>query len=175
MAVGQALLLEEGLAAVTHRRVAAAAGIGRRTLYRHWPDSRALLRDVLAMTRAPSAPPRTAFDDALVAHLEAMEAALHDGPLAYILSTLFAEAAHDPAIEALRAELAEAGCAPLASLLRHAVADGVMPRDLDVDAAVASLEGPILHDAIVSRRRTGPERVRTLVDRLITAPPTRSR
>jgi AcrR family transcriptional regulator len=32
------LLRTEGPGAVTHARVAEAAGVGRATIYRHWPD-----------------------------------------------------------------------------------------------------------------------------------------
>jgi AcrR family transcriptional regulator len=41
------LLLEEGWDAVTHVRVAAASGVGRATVYRHWPSCTDLLHDVL--------------------------------------------------------------------------------------------------------------------------------
>jgi AcrR family transcriptional regulator len=47
------LLEQAGPAAVTHQRVAAHAGVGRATVYRHWPDPEQLLRDAMALVRLP--------------------------------------------------------------------------------------------------------------------------
>jgi AcrR family transcriptional regulator len=43
---GREILLNEGWDALTQRRVAEVAGIGRATVYRHWPDRISLLVDV---------------------------------------------------------------------------------------------------------------------------------
>ncbi len=53
LAAARALLEEDGPAAVTHQRVAARAGLGRATVYRHWPAAEQLLGDVLADARLP--------------------------------------------------------------------------------------------------------------------------
>ena len=45
-----ALIHEEGAASVTHQRVAERAGVGRATVYRHWPNPADLLADALART-----------------------------------------------------------------------------------------------------------------------------
>ncbi len=49
----RALLQEEGPAAVTHQRVAARAGVGRATVYRHWPGPEALLHEAMEQVRLP--------------------------------------------------------------------------------------------------------------------------
>src|ERR671934_2975923 len=43
----QEILAEHGWTGVTHVAVAARSGVGRTTLYRHWPDVRALLFDAI--------------------------------------------------------------------------------------------------------------------------------
>ena len=53
LAAARALLQEEGPAAVTHQRVAARAGVGRATVYRHWPTPEQLFRDALARVELP--------------------------------------------------------------------------------------------------------------------------
>jgi len=53
LAAAQTLLQQEGPAAVTHQRVAAAAGVGRATLYRHWPTPEALLHEALGRVEMP--------------------------------------------------------------------------------------------------------------------------
>lgn len=171
----QHLLMAEGIDAVTHARVAESSGVGRRTLYRHWPDRRSLLHDTLGKTRAPEADPAAGLRGGLVAHLVALDAALTRGPLAYIVAALVERAEHDPEFESLRTELVASGCAPLEERLRAAVRTGELPRDLDVDDAVASLEGPVFHRAMLHRRSTtGPE-IGRIVDRFLDAPPPRSR
>src|SRR3954451_18071153 len=42
------LLVEGGPERVTHAAVAVRAGVGRATVYRHWPDQQSLLFDALA-------------------------------------------------------------------------------------------------------------------------------
>ena len=49
----QELLTREGPAAVTHQRVAQQAGVGRATVYRHWPRSEQLLLDVMSGADLP--------------------------------------------------------------------------------------------------------------------------
>src|SRR3954462_11174851 len=47
------LLSSDGPAAITHQRVSQEAGVGRATVYRHWPRSEQLLLDVMADADLP--------------------------------------------------------------------------------------------------------------------------
>lgn len=53
LVAARSLLLDEGPAAVTHQRVAQYAGVGRATVYRHWPQSEQLLVDVMGGVDMP--------------------------------------------------------------------------------------------------------------------------
>ena len=53
LAAARELLVQEGPAAVTHQHVAARAGVGRATVYRHWPQPGTLLGDAMAGVRMP--------------------------------------------------------------------------------------------------------------------------
>lgn len=53
LTAARALLDEEGPAAVTHQRVAKRAGVGRATVYRHWPQPETLLQDAIAGVDLP--------------------------------------------------------------------------------------------------------------------------
>lgn len=156
---------------MTHARVAEASGVGRRTLYRHWPDQRTLLHATLSLTRAPDHDPTLDLRTGLTSHLHALTGALVDGPLSYIVATLHERSVHDPSFAALHDELVAAGCAPLLHLLSTAVASGELPADLDVDAAVAQLEGPVFHRAMLHRRRTTADQVNGIVERFLDRPP----
>ncbi|MGI9570442.1 MAG: TetR/AcrR family transcriptional regulator, partial [Desulfobulbia bacterium] len=49
LAVAWDILLKEGADAVTHLRIAQQTGIGRNTLYRHWPKRENILIEAIAM------------------------------------------------------------------------------------------------------------------------------
>jgi TetR/AcrR family transcriptional regulator of autoinduction and epiphytic fitness len=175
LTAARALLLEEGIDAVTLQRVAAEAAVGRRTMYRHWPDRRSLLHDTLASASAPPEADHADLRGGVLAHLEALDAAVSHGPLAYVVSALHERSVHDPEFDALRSELVAAGCAPLRHLLRRCARDGELPTDLDVDLAAAMLEGPVFHRAILHRSRlTRRQRVH-VVDAFLASPPRRAR
>lgn len=167
----RALLLEEGLDAVTHLRVAERSGAGRRTLYRHWPERVDLLRDALATPDFPRATPTGRLREDLLAHLEALRRALVEGPLARIVVALLERAAVRPELHGLRRRLTEEGCEPARALLRAAVARGELPPDTDVDAARAALEGPLFYRAMLLGERVPPAALPPLVDTLLAAPP----
>jgi AcrR family transcriptional regulator len=169
LAGAQELLLHRGIDAVTHLEVARATGVGRRTLYRHWPDRTSLLHDTLATSDHPHAPITGVLRDDVRAHLEALRRALVDGPLAYVVLALNERARVDPELVPLRDRLTEAGCAPLRSLLVGAVERGDLPADTDVDEHLAALEGPLFYRVLVRAERPGTEVVRGIVDRVLPA------
>jgi AcrR family transcriptional regulator len=172
LAAARALLVAEGLDAITHLRVAEAAGVGRRTTYRHWPTTTALLHDVLDAAAYPVGARTGDLRTDLVAHLEALRAALVDGPLRYVMLALNERAVVRPELRALRDELTEAGCARVRALVAEAVSDGRLVAALDLDAAAAALEGPIVYRALVRAERVPPSAVTPVVDAfLATATP----
>lgn len=169
--VGRRLLVREGLGAITHLRVAEAGGGGRRSLYRHWPDSRALLHDVLAEGEVRSAERTGELRDDLIAHLDALRLALTEGHLGLVVCALGERAFVDPTFEPLRESLTEAGCAPLRDILSSAVSSGELPGGLDMAAAMAALEGPVFYRAMVRRERLATQSVPPVVDALLRCPP----
>ncbi len=164
------LLLEEGLDAVTHGRVATRADLGRRTLYRHWPTRRELLHDTLAGASFPTGRPTGDLRADVRRHLEQLRDALVDGPLATIVVALAARSATDPEIAALRTRLVEAGCEPLRELLRTHAADG--DPTFDVEVRVAELEGPLFYVVCVRGLVPDDALLDDLVDRVLAPGPT---
>jgi hypothetical protein len=167
-------MLAEGIEAVTHLRVAAAGGGGRRTLYRYWPDANALLRDALLFGEVghPEQTGDLAAD--LVAHLVAFSAALSKGHLGHIICALGERSYTHAEFEPMRAALVEAGCAPLKAMLRHGVADRQLPSNLDLERCLAVLEGPVLYEAIMHRRSTSKSAIEQAVQRFMSSPPLRT-
>ncbi len=171
----QGLLLGDGIEAVTHLRVARASGVGRRTVYRHWPTRLELLHDTLAATEFPHPAVTGDLRTDLIAHLAALRTALVAGPLAQVISALNERAAVEPELRPLRDRLSDAGCAALREVLEAAVARDALPGRLDLEAAMAVLEGPLFYRVLIRNERPGPAILPPLVDAFLAAPPLRPR
>ncbi len=152
LAAARSLLLAEGRDGVTPSRVAEVSGVGRATIYRHWPDPLALL--VEAATPPPSPEPPSPTGDLatdLTARVDALRRGLEGAPLAAVFAMLVERAEHEPALQKLQQDLVTSGSAPLRRLLRDAVRRGDLPR-LDEDRAVEALVAPLFYRRFIARR-----------------------
>lgn len=139
------VLLEEGWEALTQPRVAEVAGIGRATVYRHWPDRVTLLREVCAAEVDTLHTPLTGDLRAdLRAELCAMRAELVDGGFDKVLVALTERCFRDEELREVKAAIVDHGTANMRRILEDGIAAGSLPPLLDVDAAIAHLVGPML-------------------------------
>ena len=151
LAAARRLLLEEGWDAVTHLRAAAASGVSRATLYRHWPSSTDLLHDVLQREAEMShRQPVGRLRDDLVAELDALRRQLGLPALAGVLAVLMERSLHDPELARVKRSVV----AEVSRVLRQSLHDGIeageLPGTLDVDLAIARLLGPLLYRRLAS-------------------------
>jgi AcrR family transcriptional regulator len=167
LASARQVLVGEGLAAVTHLNIANRSGVGRKTIYRHWPTVESLLYDTLASANFPQAERTGELRADLLAHLEALRRALVDGPLAYVIHALNERAAVDTAIAELRDTLTEQGCAPIREILRDAIKRRDLPRGLDVEEAAGALEGPLFYRTLVRHEPVPAKTIVRSVDRFL--------
>lgn len=173
LAAARELLLTEGRDAVTPSRVADRSGVGRATIYRHWPEPLALLVEAATPPPAPQAPaPSGDLAADLVARLDALRRGLDGTPLSAVFAMLVERAEHEPELARLQQELADTGSAPLRELLRDAVRRGELPR-LDEDRAVDMLAGPLFYRRFIARRPIPPRLPRRLVADFLAHPPAR--
>jgi AcrR family transcriptional regulator len=165
LASARALLLSQGVAAITHLHVAQHSGIGRKTLYRHWPTVGELLYETFSTANFPHAKRTGDLHADLVGHLEALRRGLVDGPLVYLIHALNEKAATDPQMALMRDRLTEEGCAPLREILRDAIKARQLPQRFDVEEAAAELEGPLFYRTLVRNEKVSRRIVIRLVDR----------
>ena len=148
------LVHESGFEAVTHQRVAAAAGVGRASVYRHWPHRADLLLDGLADVE-PEPSSWTSSGD-LAADLERelgrLQRILNDSPFVPELLALLGRAEWDPPLRALQQRLLRQGTGGLRQALEHGVARGDLPGDLDIDEASARLAGPLFYQRLLANQ-----------------------
>lgn len=140
------LLMTEGPPSVTHQRVAAQAGVGRATVYRHWPAPERLLLDAMITVdvpffREPATPVRPWLHRELrnLADEQAMA-----GVIA-VAWTLLQGASHDPQIAAARDILVGTGVRRLGVALALALESGELDAAPDAQDAAALLLGPLLY------------------------------
>lgn len=159
------LLQDEGLDAVTHLRVAQRSGVGRATLYRHWPTREELILDVFAGEEGPHEPPTTGDLRADVhAYLAAMQEGLREQRFGSVLTSLVGRADWDPVAAKLLSRLCDKGTRHLSALLAGGVAAGRVRPDVPLDDAVARFVGPIVFVRLVARREIDEAFVARLVD-----------
>lgn len=165
--------MSEGRDGVTPSRVAELSGVGRATIYRHWPEPLALLVEAATPPPSPeSAAPTGDLAVDLAARLDALRRGLDAAPLAAVFAMLVERAEHEPELAGLQRDLVDAGSGPLRELLRDAVRRGVLPR-VDEDRAIEALAGPLFYRRFISRRPIPARLPRQLVADFLAHPPVR--
>jgi AcrR family transcriptional regulator len=146
------LLITHGPAAVTHNQIAEHAGVGRATVYRHWPRTDQLLAEAMATVPMPF------FDEAaspyrqwLTRELTAIARQLDQSDVRAVTTTLASTALWDTAMDARRAGFAEILSQRLAAALIEAEEHGEFSPRTDAANAAALAIGPIYYRATIER------------------------
>ncbi len=160
------LALTAGPAAVSHQAVAEHAGVGRATLYRHWPTRQDLLADALRPDGPLKRhPPTGDLRTDLVRALRRLRVALQRSTGTPMFLVLVGHADGDAAFADVRRELIAEGEADMRGVLEDAQATGRLDREVPVDILVAQLAGPIFYRRLVGGRPIP----RALIDRVVDA------
>lgn len=149
MEAARTLIDEGGPAAVTYSALAERSGVGRATLYRHWPELTALWADLrgemVGRLQAELVGDLVTDLDIVMKRMVAALRSQGDGPS---LITLLERAQWDPAT---RRQVAEAErMNPVRLALTAAVGRGELPADADLDRMSALLLGPLLYRALMT-------------------------
>lgn len=138
-----------GLDAVTHLELSRRSGVGRKTIYRHWPTTDDLVHATLDSMNLPHAARTGDLQTDLVAHLEALRGALVDGPLAFVIHALAERSTVQPSLQPVRRRLIEEGCQPIRDILHDAIESGELLTSVDIEQAAGELEGPLFYRVLV--------------------------
>jgi AcrR family transcriptional regulator len=158
-------LLLEGVTAeaLTIEAVAARAGVGKATIYRRWNNKEALLFDAVAALKGPL--PEIAgvsVRDDLIAILRPVGRQESTG--AAVLPCLISELRRSPSLHASYLQVLEPRRELMRVVLRRGIADGELRADIDIEAVMVMLVGPLLAQAAINLtptldRQTLPERL----------------
>lgn len=160
------LLIDRGYAATSIEAVAAEAGVSKATIYRRWASKEELTLAVVAeISRewvvADTGDPRA---DA-TSMLTQMGQLMRTSQAGRLLPRLLSEAKDNPELtERWRASIVEPRRRRFRELVGRGIAAGQLHADLDVEATVDLLIGPVLYRHIVSGAPTDdPALVATIV------------
>jgi AcrR family transcriptional regulator len=146
------LLLAQGPSAVTHQQIADHSGIGRATVYRHWPRTDQLLAEAMATVPMPffeyPAPP---YRDWLTRELTTIARQLDNDDVRAVTTTLANAALWDSEMDARRAGFALVLSERLMVALVEAEQHGELSMRTDAATAAAAMIGPIYYRATIER------------------------
>ncbi|MFJ9893186.1 TetR/AcrR family transcriptional regulator [Streptomyces sp. NPDC091280] len=147
LAAAAELLTEDGPEGVTHAAVAKRAGVGRATVYRHWPEVESLLLDTLA----DAARPLLTLDDGpvreqLVGYLTQQAEWLNQPVSAAVIASVIDRAERDEGVRRIREEMFGRTDEHVVEVLAAAVARGEFRPGIEdnVRELVARILGPLL-------------------------------
>jgi AcrR family transcriptional regulator len=170
LAAAEQLLVEQGWSAVTHVAVAARSGVGRTTLYRHWPDAAELIRDVIEQRISGAHTIRTGnLRRDLVRELEGLRALLHEPVSETGMRVVIERAGADPVFAELKDSLYRNGSRVFRAVVDDAKARGELPPDLETDRAIDELAGPLIYRRLLAGRTFDGAYVRRIVDDFLAA------
>lgn len=161
----QAVVEEEGPAALTHQRVAERAGVGRATVYRHWPESASLLLDVLETVQLRFLEPGPgSLAERARADLQHLADDLNAEGLASLTATLVERARWDERTRAMRQRQMDHIVHNTATALAEAVAAGELTGAPEPEELVCALIGPLWVQAMLLDRPITSAQVARTVD-----------
>jgi len=150
------LFAERGIDAASMDAIAQNSGVSKATIYNHWPDKEALLMEVMSMIHGLDRDiPNIDSEDLqrnLTAVLTRRPPDQFDVVRARMTPSLIAYSAVHPEFgKAWRRRVMDPPRECITKILRRGIERRQLPRNLDIDASVALLLGPLLYDHIFNK------------------------
>ena len=164
-------LSEVGYGALTIESAARRAGVGKATIYRHWPDKIALIADAFKLLQQQRDPemvtgsPREKLERVL-RHVADVVA---DSPFSACLPALIEGAERDRAVRRFHHQFQSEARKPTIALIADGVAAGAFPQGTDPELAVFALLGAIFFCRLMTNTPFPEERVSDLIDTVLRA------
>jgi AcrR family transcriptional regulator len=168
LAAVQDILAEQGRTGVTHVAVAARSGVGRSTLYRHWPDVASMIHDAIDERIGQARSPRSGELRAdLISELNGLRKLLHDPASEHTMRAVLERAPFDPAFASLKKTLYQSGSAGFRKILQTAIKTGDLAPDIDVAFAIDQLAGPLVYRRLLAGSTIDEPYVEAVVDNVL--------
>ena len=160
---------EAGYGAFTIESVAARAGVGKSTIYRHWPGKVALIADAFEASHEHAVPPVEGLTarDGLERLLRHVAEIVTDPAFWAPIPALIEGAERDPRLREFRHRYSAERRRSLADLIRRGVADGEFGLRADPELAAQALLGPIFYQRLLTSEPFDPGHVSELIDMVL--------
>jgi AcrR family transcriptional regulator len=161
-----------GYGALTIESVAARAGVGKSTIYRHWPGKLALVEDAFRTMKAMVlVPEQGTIRERITGFLEQIAALVEESTYSACMPALIDAAERDPQVREFHCSFTTERQAVLVDVLRQAAADGELPADTNVEILADALVGPIVMRRLMFGEPFDPEKVPALVAQVLPSAP----
>src|SRR6185437_2479598 len=160
---------ELGYGGFTIESVASRAGVGKSTIYRHWPDKLSLIADAFAHLHESGGPdlshgtPREKLER-ILAHVADV---LIASPFSTCLPAMIDAAERDAALRAFHHRFQAEARKPTVALLASGIASGDFPADRDPELTAQALLGAIFFRRLMTESPFAPEHTGALVDTVL--------
>ena len=162
------LLGESGFGGVTIEAVAARAGVGKSTIYRHWPGKLELIEDAICTLKARlSRPAGDSTRDRVIQLLQQAASNVADSAWSTCLPAIIDAAERDPEVKAIHRRLTLERRQFLVDVLAEGVERGEISGDRDLVLVADCLIGPIMVRRLLLHEPLAPEAVPALVDEVL--------
>ena len=153
-----ALFAERGIEATSMDSIAQASGVSKATIYNHWDDKEALLLEVMLMVNGLDREPEDVDTGDLQRDLTTVLTRkppdqFEDARNRMMPSMIAYSALHPEFGKAWRHRVMEPPRQCLKRVLRRGMARGVLPQNLDLEAAMALLLGPMLYAHVFHKEK----------------------
>ena len=149
------LLVERGFGGVTVEGIAARAGVAKQTIYRWWPSKTDILLDTLIddASRQLAIPDTGSAVADMRRYLRSLASFLTKEPAGKVLLALIGEAQHDPEMaRSFHRRYLDPQRQNEREMLKRGITNGELAHELDIDAALDALCGPIFYRALNGAR-----------------------
>jgi AcrR family transcriptional regulator len=159
------VLAERGFADFAMEVVAAAAGVSKSTLYRHWPTKLVLLRDALEELNSQPAVEleRGTAREQIERLLTHLTAAMSDSLLSACMPALIEASERHPEVAEFLHGYSARRRSRLTAVVRKGIDAGELPPHLDPEMAALALSGPVFYCRLLTSRPLEKADVRLLV------------
>lgn len=165
-----ALLSEVGFGGLTIDGIAARAGVGKATIYRHWSSKAEVAIEAFRAFIPPIEDPDTgSFPEDVRRVLHQLADGLSNSPLAGILPSLVEAAERDAEVERLFKEFGTTRRNVFRGVFSRAAARGELRDGLDHDLAIDLLVGPIFTRRLITRGPLNRKHANAVLDMLLPA------
>jgi AcrR family transcriptional regulator len=157
-----------GYGGLTIEAVAARAGVGKSTIYRHWPGKLALVEDAFRTLKAQVLVPETgSLRERVIAILEQVAELVEESTYSACMPALIDAAERDPQVRAFHCRFSTERRAVLVDVLRAALDAGELPTTSDPELLADALVGPILIRRLMLFEPFDRDEVPALVDQVL--------